>query len=959
MMNHSFKNQKGNILVQVLVATAVMGTSFYFLTNYVIGQAEQVNKTANVVNLRFAMNSAMDYMIFGIRQKYCFVDGLLINDEPSKCNLMHTGSVERVIMSVEQENFIRQLLIDNVDVGAVDATKIRLPEINLYLRIDAVTTNHPLFPVLDKLKAVRDNSGAPIKVDGMRITIRRNDTVYIPKAGREVYLDLNVALMKSASASEPLQVGTTRLSMNSQLAIYPREVGTFALLTPNDLRLDVNWEQKLAVGDVGIHQFTSQAEVGNSPGLVFQSPVFVNRNVHLPFDGSDKVLSPPYSPVTFADRVYLGNGQVLSNGSPYRPKSSGGIGHQTWADVRTFGGFLRGVENDGGFDAGLQYFAKIQPSAIVDSDLAKNCYDLDKKTSARDEIFKSSSQLNTKSSSSGTEFDYEVSLTNGNSFSAQRTSLTDSKSSWKGSLQRSKKNGDPIMLMKFHMGDQAVEFNMPRAHKVTLTAKVENKGLEYTLGKAVSDADRKIDDLTRDKNNLTSKVTSNKNKIASLQSDLDKELDKPPYPSGGSGSEPDEGASGEPAEPPSGGSGSAPPDPKDYRDPTRVASLESQIASLVTENNRIEGQDIPKKENEILAAREIQKVADENLQRYRNAINNPATVEIETYDITTMGFFVSSRKVGLKIDVKRPEHMIYSNGDLVTKPALEVLSYDGTYYRGEVIYDKNNTDLKGFINYTNNTNGTWTSPNAFSRSLSGSLVAGGGGLDYDDLEQKCEKARSNNPSQSFGGAGWSSSFANTARYSWNFANPGDAVMGKDPAIDVLQLSGLNRSNATFQVRSIVGRCEILANTDFITGFFACDELIIHSRNTPLRIIGTFIVGKMKIAPEALRAGITWSSIYHPQATAELRRAKVLQARSGRDCEAVTSADEPVWHPLPSAQTVSDRMSCNTISLRAQANPFQWTAVDPDCGMLPGKAVTSCKKRLVRFFVAEQSRGGGL
>lgn len=975
-MNHSFRNQKGNILVQVLVATAVMGISFYFLTNYVIGQSEQVNKTANVVNLRFTMNSAMDYVIFGIRQKYCFTDGLLMNDDATKCNLRHDGSVERVIMSVEQENFIRQLLIDGVDVGPVDPAKIRLPEINRYMRVSSATTNHPLFPVLDKLKSVRDNSGTPVKVDGIRIIIRRNDTVYVPKAGREVYLDVSVALMSSINAQEPLQVGSTRLSMNSQLAIYPREVGTFALLTPNDLRLDVNWQQSLPAGDVGIHQFSNRAEIGNSPGLVFQSPVFVNRNVHLPFDGNDEALLPPYTPVTFADRVYLGNGQVLTNGSPFRPKSSGGIGHQSWGDVRTFGGFLRGVENDGGLDAGLQYFAKIQSGIVVDSDLARRCHEMDMKLSSKDEITNSSSQLRVKSSS-GKKFDYEVSLTNGNYFNSQSISLSTSLDKWKGSLERDgNRRGYPIMKMKFYMGDQSAEFNIPRNQTVTLKVNVEDKNRENILSKAASDAKRKVDDLIRDKSSLDAKVTSNNIKIASLKSDLEKELEKPPYPtSGGSGSGGAEGGAG--AEAPveseeqvaDGGSGSgtgggkkgkgsSSPDPKDYRDPVKISSLESQISSLEKANKQIKEQDIPKKESDILVANESYRIADANLQRYYNAVNNPSAVDVETYDIYAFGF-PSSRKVGVKVEVKRPENMIYNNGDLVTKPALEILAFDGTYYKGELIYDKGNANLSGFINYTNNPNGTWTTPSAFARSLSGSLVSNINNPDYDELEVECQKNRSNNPSQSFGGAGWSSSFAASTRYSWNFANPNNAVMGKDPAIDVLQLSGMNRGNATFQVRSIVGRCEILSSSDFVTGFFACDELVIHPRNTPLRIIGTFIVGKLKIAPEALKSGITWSSIYHPQATAELRKANILKSRSGRSCDTVTSANEPVWHPLPSAQTVADRMSCNTISLRAQANPFQWTAVDPDCGMLPGRAVTSCKKRLVRFLVAEQSRGGGL
>jgi hypothetical protein len=166
---------------------------------------------------------------------------------------------------------------------------------------------------------------------------------------------------------------------------------------------------------------------------------------------------------------------------------------------------------------------------------------------------------------------------------------------------------------------------------------------------------------------------------------------------------------------------------------------------------------------------------------------------------------------------------------------------------------------------------------------------------------------------------------------------------------------MNRTNAVFQVRSIVGQCVIESTATFVTGFFACDSLEIRDRTHPLRIIGTFIVGKMKIHPSAIKAGITWSSIYAPQATRELRGAQVLRSFSGRNCNLKSA--EPIWHPIPSVQEVSDRMGCNAISLRSKADPFQWTSVDPDCGVLPGSTSsnTTCKRRLIRFFVVEQSR----
>jgi hypothetical protein len=115
---------------------------------------------------------------------------------------------------------------------------------------------------------------------------------------------------------------------------------------------------------------------------------------------------------------------------------------------------------------------------------------------------------------------------------------------------------------------------------------------------------------------------------------------------------------------------------------------------------------------------------------------------------------------------------------------------------------------------------------------------------------------------------------------------------------------------------------------------------------------------MSIDNSALKAGINWSSIYHPQATQELRNAGILKAISSGESTKCEKLSSPIWHPKPSIQETADRLACNVISLRGKADPFQWTAVDPDCGFLNATDVTpTCKRRIVRFFVVEQSREG--
>ncbi|HRO67360.1 MAG TPA: hypothetical protein PL182_07340, partial [Pseudobdellovibrionaceae bacterium] len=97
-----------------------------------------------------------------------------------------------------------------------------------------------------------------------------------------------------------------------------------------DLRLDVSFDSSTGRGDGSLHHFGGGAE--GMPGLRFLSPVFVNRDLHLPESGSeDGSRSSGYTPVTFGERVILGAGKVYSKGQPYKPASAGGLNERLWA----------------------------------------------------------------------------------------------------------------------------------------------------------------------------------------------------------------------------------------------------------------------------------------------------------------------------------------------------------------------------------------------------------------------------------------------------------------------------------------------------------------------------------------------------------------------------------------------------------------------------------------------------
>ena len=327
MTTTTVRNNRGSVLLQVLAATAVMSISFYFLSNYVIGQKQQISKTSNVVSLRFALNSTMDYVLFGIRQKYCFIDQTLLPDQGT-CDLTSPYSVERLIMSTDSENFIRQMVAQGTSVGNVDVNHIGLSSFTVTLNPSAITATHPLYSVVTQLKNVKDQTtNSVIPVSTISVTLTKDTSGYLPRAGREVYLSAKVSLLNSLGSV--IKLSNRELSLTSSIVIYPREVGSFALLVPEDLRMDVPYNTTMSNGDVAMHQFNNRKELGTSTGLVFLSPVFVNRDIYLPKVGDTDATADtsPYSAVTFADRVYIGNGWVRTAGGAqrYAPRTTGGM----------------------------------------------------------------------------------------------------------------------------------------------------------------------------------------------------------------------------------------------------------------------------------------------------------------------------------------------------------------------------------------------------------------------------------------------------------------------------------------------------------------------------------------------------------------------------------------------------------------------------------------------------------
>ncbi|MBX2993917.1 MAG: hypothetical protein KF681_03830 [Bdellovibrionaceae bacterium] len=897
-----WRNQRGNTLLTVLMLTAAVSIGFFFLSDQVVMQKKQIEKNASTLQLRMGLHSAIDYVLFGIKQRWCFQKSLMPDDA---CDLHHPSSVERLLISSQQESFIQGLVTAGKLPSSAVPNPLKLTGFRIPVDIKDLTQKHPLYTIISRIKS------SDLKY--IVVDVKRDGNTALPTAGREVYLRITVTL-SSDQEGTPLMYGTYPLTASTFASVHPREVGSFAMIVAGDLRLD---QLPASQGDVQFKPVAGRGALAGSTGLIFESPVFVNRDVHLPFstngtrDNGDAV----YTPVTFADKVFMGDGRIFENKRAYAPKKPGAPGEQFWTDNKLFGGFMKGIENDGARDAGLDFVGKLDSNRTgVDTSLAERCAIDNLYRTDRNFIQKAVLRAEPLSLSSPST--YRLDLSHDISFSIQQNNAENpiaGNPAWKGT-GKSIHNGEnkkPIMEVETEVDGQKAISRMTFDTTVVLTKQVRDVTQEInnqtmTLAGLKNDLDKKKKDLAREQDDLKDK-----------QEDLAKEENKTP------------------------------------KNQSKIDRLKRDVKDAED--------DVDKAVRAVATAQSNYDKAVANLNDLREIEKNPLEITIKTMQVDANGRH-QPHLVDLQISFKNLSSLRRSDGSYA-QPSFQVRTYDATFTNSAPDPRTSpNPRLNGYLSYAYN-GSTLLAPDGISSTKTGAPVASQTSRnDVASLAAQCNSQSYATSGSAFGAAAWDYSFAGSSRVSWNFAqndNSGN-VEHLDPILDSYEFFSGNARPvpgvAKFQVRSIVGTCLVKSSATFITGFFTCDHLIIEPRSQPLRIIGTFILSKITIDPSAYTAGIRWSSIYAPQALSELRAAGVLAPRSAAACGATST---PIWHPLPSITETADRYSCSPIALRAKADPFTWTTIDPDCGYVGTAPVTTCKRRLVRYFVIEQSRESGL
>ncbi|MBS1971604.1 MAG: hypothetical protein JSU04_14935 [Bdellovibrionales bacterium] len=964
--------QRGSAILYALLVTLFMTFAFYGVSTLVMDQNRETKSNEHVMKAHLALHSMIDYTLLGLKKRWCFTDAWL-PENTSACTLAHPASVERVIMGNDSARVILNMIASK-QLTVAYATPLQLESFEKTISLANFSDAHPIYSMMVGLKKMSE-------VSSIRVGVYRDHRASLPQNGREVYLKIVTALLNKAG--NVIVVGSSRLQATSYVGVYPRELSGFALILPRDLHLDKKSSVGLGTGDNFFQMYDSRATALKYPGISFDSPVFVNRDIILPnrgpLDGDTQ-----YTPVSFNDRVVLGAGRVkFPSDTLYSTRTQGADGDQLWVQAREFGGFVKGIDVDGVSDAGLEALAGLTTGAgSPDLNLVNKCIERNKRladlTTTKDSVLQG---VRVDPQVLSGQFKYNLFLTGDNRFNKQRIDYYTNVNDY------SKVNGNPYtsdtgkvaVTVKVHVGNLVVEAPIgDNGGYLEFSPKVDMQVYINKLKSDLQNAQKKLDDAGAAQKSAENALNGPPSpglyaQLKAAQDNLAAEKAKPtPTPTPSTSPTPSPTVSPSPTEtvspspsatvspspsatispspsPTATVSPSPTADPTEYYDQTKVDALTATINSLKAK--------ISTQETTLAKAKADVDAYTKNVASMQSDLNDANSLKdkqpVIRIDLDRARQNPSYRQLTMSFTYEKA--LRDSAGNLM-HVWMEIQAYDVSYYRGWSMTPWRQSNMQGIIDFA------WTGTNfgvvqyLMDKNWNSRGFQGEGGSD-EDLDALCSSSAADF-STAFDGADWNVSFLDSARLSWDFT-------GSQNEIFILNDMNASKVKGTsvFLVKSIAKECRIQATADFVAGFYTCDNLIIEKRTTPLRIIGTIIALKMTIDPSVYEYGLRWSSIFSPMSVYDLREAGILRTSyTDVRCQDV---DFPLWHPYPSQVDLANSYSCNAISLRSKADPFTWTAVDPDCGFLKTNASadpiksTVCKNRLLNFNVIEISRDAGI
>lgn len=959
-------NSRGNTTLLALFVVGVVSSGVYFISNKIIVERKISAQLRKDIRANLALRSITDYIKYGIRKGWCF-DEKLIPQPPADCvnNFENNYSTMRIMMPPSYaktlENLGREYPTEFPNLAGKTAQSLMLKsfERKLDLRSLTISQAHPLHRVLTNLGSYL--------VKGINIKVSRIGNVTLPVNGDEVYVEILAEF--TDKNGNPLKTGVEvydddgGLTTNgtqyfrevSRFVSNPREVNTFSLILPGSIYIGKPNPPEPGHGDLAI-------PLGNkaSPGMVFNSPVFVNENIFINKNG--------YTPVTFNDVVVLGNGIIKgANGSAFKIGESLGV-KRYWIDTGFFGGFTRGIDSDGKRDAGLSTLNGVSDSVTLNNDIITQCINIIRSQSNPD--MTDASRLVAEPIGGGAFDDKLSEFTNRFSFSEIPTGalnlfVPQVIGNNDGGINLD--SGNAQYLNKPHNRNSKDEsriwysfsptYNLTSGTKLVMWAYMEwdNNKLKIPLLENTSGDGHKVtinfspyskDDVDEAKtqlNSVSSTLNSRQVELAELESEK----------------------------------------------PTNPVSLTAWL--LTSDGTKYAELSGSKFNNKSVAwAQEMKNDVEAEHNQRKNYYDNPGRLEISTIKPNN-GFSERQnvfRNVNVKIINGKNFRKASDAGNLIggldkttlTAEPIELFTIEGMDYSAveggystrprkfnnqvtndpseNIKADDNNVHFNFSIDYTNSDRPLVMSNRG--RKYDGQAINLGQykplnpAINYQMMINKCFDSAGGTNLDAFKPASFASAdFTEVSQDSWHFASP-------DPKTTYFNEDIVSNS-FDFKIAATRNTCKIHPNVTTVTGFFVCRNLEILARSAPLKMIGTFIVTKnMTVDPSAINAGVTWASMHNQQAVNIMKQpnasgSPTLRRANGSNCSGLYSGSVPFWHPDPGLNGLADRIRCSSTFLLQGKGPPRWTSIDPDCGRIGDSTNTQCLKRIRNFNLIQLER----
>lgn len=373
-------NSRGNTTMMALFIVGIVSSGVYFISNKIITERKLSSQLRKDIHANLALRSITDYIKYGIRKGWCF-DAQLLPELPENCvnNFTNQFSTARLMMPLSYAKTLEDLgkttdPVTNANLfptlAGKNAVDFMLQSFSITLDLNNLTmgATHPLNRVLT-------NTRNPL-VKGVNIKVSRISNMTLPVNGDEVYIQIiteftgrdgqpvRTGLEVTGTDGQNTATGKQFLREISSFVSNPRELNTFTLILPGSIYLGETTAPIAGHGDMAIPK-GSKSDVG----MVFNSPIFVNQNIFMHNAGS-------YTPATFNDVVIIGNGKIKDhNGADFKINEALGV-KRHWTDLKTFGGFMRGIDSDGKGDVGLSVLNGVSDSTTLNNDIITFCTNL-------------------------------------------------------------------------------------------------------------------------------------------------------------------------------------------------------------------------------------------------------------------------------------------------------------------------------------------------------------------------------------------------------------------------------------------------------------------------------------------------------------------------------------------------------------------------------------------------------